>query len=89
MGKRRDDYDKPVKQRLRVVTLIDLVSGWAEVENGDPISIMTLAHLGELEQPLMLTFEDTKLLDGQGVRVAGQLRQRTRRRTARQILYPS
>jgi hypothetical protein len=57
-----DDGDAPLAQTLRIVELIDCVAANAPVKNGRPVTMVTLAHLGELEQPLCLSFDDSKLL---------------------------
>lgn len=62
MTERQPSDDKPLVQMLRVIDLIDCVPGHAPTVGGRPISMITFAHLGELEQPLALSFEDTKLL---------------------------
>jgi hypothetical protein len=62
MTERKPPDDKPIVQMLRVIELIDCVPGHAPTVGGRPISMITFAHLGELEQPLALSFEDTKLL---------------------------
>lgn len=56
------DDDRPVPMRLRIVDVIDCVAGNAPDANGRPISMLTLAHLGDLEQPLAISYDDTKLL---------------------------
>lgn len=62
MTERKPSDDKPLVQMLRVIDLIDCVPGHAPTVGGRPISMITFAHLGELEQPLALSFADTKLL---------------------------
>jgi hypothetical protein len=54
--------DEPVVQTLKIVDVIDCVAGNAPDSDGRPISMLTFAHLGELEQTLAVSFEDTKRL---------------------------
>lgn len=56
----RADDERPVT--LRIVELIDCVAANAPDAGGRPISMITLAHLGEIEQPLALSYDDTKRL---------------------------
>ena len=56
------DDDRPVPMRLRIVDLIDCVAANAPDANGRPISMLTLAYMGELEQPLAISYSDSKLL---------------------------
>jgi hypothetical protein len=61
-----DDEDKPVTQRLLVMTLLDCIPGEAKPlpheTQRTPITIITFSNGGEIEQPLMLTIPDTKKL---------------------------
>src|SRR4051794_17930488 len=54
-----DDAD-PVRQRLKVVHVMDCVPGRTSL--GQPITILTLGHNGEIEEPMMLDIPDTKRL---------------------------
>src|SRR5262245_607653 len=56
------DEDDPVRQMLRVVQLLDCVPGNAETPRHEPISILTLGHMGEVEQPMLLTIDDSRSL---------------------------
>jgi hypothetical protein len=51
-----------IGRRMRVMTLIDCVAGYAERPNGPPITILTLACGEQIEQPLMLSIDDTQSL---------------------------
>lgn len=61
MERRRDDPD-PDAQTLRIVDVMYACAGNAPDANGRPITILTLAHLGEIEQSLAISYGDTKLL---------------------------
>ena len=50
-----------VKQRLKVVTVMDCVPG-DTTDDDVPITILTLAHDGEIEEPLCVSIEDTERL---------------------------
>lgn len=54
--------DDAVPMLLHVVDVIDCIAGNTPNAEGRPISILTLAHLGELEQPLCISYEDSKRL---------------------------
>lgn len=54
--------EESVPQRVKIVDVIDCVAANAPDENGRPISMLTLAFLGELEQPLAISYDDTILL---------------------------
>ncbi len=58
--------DPPVRQRLKVVTLMDCVPGDADPVEGEtekePITILLFSHLDEMEEPLMLSVADTETL---------------------------
>ena len=56
------DDDRPVPMRLRIVDLIDCVAANAPDANGRPISMLTLTYMGELEQPLAISYSDSMLL---------------------------
>jgi len=49
-----------VKQRLKVVTVMDCVPGDTDV--GEPITILSLSHDGEMEEPLCVSIRDTQRL---------------------------
>lgn len=58
-----------VPQRLKVMHVLDCTPGFAGDPRGstpeagyEPITILTLSHRGEIEQPVMLDLRDTKLL---------------------------
>lgn len=57
-----ESNDSPVRQTLKIVELLECVPGHATHPDGPPITILTLGHLGEVEQPLLLTVEDTQKL---------------------------
>jgi hypothetical protein len=45
---------------MKVVNLMECVPG--DCDDGRPITVITFAHLGEVEAPLMLTMRDTERL---------------------------
>jgi hypothetical protein len=44
------------------MTVLDAVPGNADDENGEPIAIVTMAFLDEIQQPMLLTLRDARLL---------------------------
>src|SRR4051794_22730011 len=44
------------------MVVMDCVAGHARTPDGEPITILTLAHLDEIEQPMLLTLDDTERL---------------------------
>lgn len=54
------DDDRRVPMRLRIVDVIDCVA--ANAPDGRPITMLTLAYMGDLEQPLAISYDDLKLL---------------------------
>jgi hypothetical protein len=48
--------------RLKEMTVLDAVPGNADDENGEPIAIVTMAFLDEIQQPMLLTLRDARLL---------------------------
>lgn len=57
-----ESHDEPVHQRLKVAHVMDCTPGNVESENGQPITILTLASGDEIEQPLALSIGDTQRL---------------------------
>ena len=49
---------------MKVMTFLDATPGRADrpAPDGEKIAILTFAHRGEIEQPMMLTLGDTKKL---------------------------
>ncbi len=46
---------------LRVMTLMDVIPGRADIpKTGEPISIITFSHRGEIEPSILLNVRDTK-----------------------------
>jgi hypothetical protein len=62
MAEQSGEADDPIPQSLRVVEYIDCVPGRTAGRTERPIAIITLAHLGELDQPLMLDLCDARRL---------------------------
>ena len=54
--------DKPIPQHLRPVAVMHCVPGNLDHEDGEPITILTLAHKGEVEQALAISIPDTERL---------------------------
>jgi hypothetical protein len=61
--------EERVVQRMKSVTLLEFQPGNADFPDGPPISIMTIEHGGEVEEPLMLSMQDTKTLLAKAVGV--------------------
>ena len=58
-----DDQDTPIRQMLKVISVLDVTPGYADVaETGEPIGIVTTAFRKEVEQPMMLSLKDVKKL---------------------------
>lgn len=55
---KKQPEEQSVGQPLRVMTLMDCVPGNRHTPDGPPIAILTLAHLDQIEKPMMLTIED-------------------------------
>src|SRR4051812_3642674 len=58
-----DHDDRPIPQYLKVVYLLDVQAGRADVPGtGEQIAILTFGHLAEVEQPVMVNMRDTHRL---------------------------
>jgi hypothetical protein len=58
----QNDDDRPIRQMARTVTLLHVVPGRADQPgNDEPISMLYLEHMGEVEL-LMLSMRDTVIL---------------------------
>jgi hypothetical protein len=55
--------DHPIPMQLKPVQLLQCTPGHAgEANTGKPITIVTLGHEGEVEQPMRFSIEDTQRL---------------------------
>src|SRR5687767_12840040 len=57
-----DDDDATIRQKLKVVEVLECVPGNARTTDGPPITILTLAYKGEVQQALLVSLRDTKKL---------------------------
>ena len=59
MSARNNDRSRVM---LKVVQFLDCTPGNRKKADGDPILILTFAHQGEIEEPLMMTMPDAEVL---------------------------
>jgi hypothetical protein len=60
---KKKNADDPIAQQLKVVQVLRCVSGYArQPVDGAPIAIVTLAHNGEVEQPMLLYLDEAEKL---------------------------
>jgi hypothetical protein len=47
---------------MRVVNVLEVDAGRADTERGEPIAILTIESMGEVEQPMMIRLRDVRTL---------------------------
>ncbi|HEX8522465.1 MAG TPA: hypothetical protein VF669_09430 [Tepidisphaeraceae bacterium] len=60
--------DSLTPRHLKVITVLDCVPAYADHIGGEPISILTIEHGGDIDHPMMLRMQDMKLLAASVIR---------------------